>query len=364
MELVEGQRLSASEHGGYIVGHCIKQTPWYRLYAARKVFTNYRYAEREFYEAAEDEWLDVLIRACPDRGEPPSAAAEQSSKLLRYEAQEVLGDLNGWLPQPIDLLELESAGDGWHVSATKSPGRRRTAHRSGQTVERLLVLSQAHGQSLHEWRSAGRVDPAQALHVVAEILDLLDRLHEKGQVMGGFSPDDFLIDDTGRWSCLCSDRVMAGARATELRPCFPPERFPQGFSAPETREPQTALCAASDLYAWAALSLFLLTGEDPADDDSSSASGPVINAQNREQLVAALADATEREPDLLTTMTAPGYRRTGQALVLSWVESLTRCLSPDVQARPGSIDELRQGAAKQSGRFSLKRLWRQVVGAK
>lgn len=362
MELSEGQRLSTSEQGGYTVGKCLSQTAWHRLYAARKVFCNYRYAERELYEAAEDEWLEVLIRASPGGDSP---AAQQSAKLLRYESQEVLSGHGSWFAQPIDLLEFDVYNGRWHAIERRTSQHKRPANRPGASIQRLLVMSRPHGRTLREWKLSSAVEPAQALHVSAELLDLLTLLHEGGQILGGFSPEDFLIDETGRWTCLASDRVVPLDRIADLRPCFPPERYPADGSASETLDGKAMPCPASDLYSWAALSVFLLTGK-AAQEISSPLTGQnwALDAQTRGLLEQALATAAEQEGDLVTALSAPGYQRSPSSMVLGWSEALARCLNPNLQHRPGSIDELRLTATKHSSRFSLKNLWRQVAGGK
>ncbi len=42
---------------------------------------------------------------------------------------------------------------------------------------------------------------------------MLDRLHHEGLVTGALDPGDFLIDPTGRWFYLGTDRIAAGSDA-------------------------------------------------------------------------------------------------------------------------------------------------------
>src|SRR5262245_4607712 len=105
MELAIGERIGEGSRNLYVVGPCISTNSLSSLYAARKVFYNYRYDEREFYEAAEDEWIDVHIRTLSKSCSSDPATADTGRELLRYEARSVLGRLPGWFPEPLDWLE-------------------------------------------------------------------------------------------------------------------------------------------------------------------------------------------------------------------------------------------------------------------
>jgi hypothetical protein len=365
MQFTDGQRLVMPGQTGYIVDRRVQQTPWHVLYAARKVFFNYRYAEREYYETEPDEWLDVLIRTGPDGWPHESPTALYARKLINYEATEVLPGRQSWFAQPIDWLEVVWDGAKCQVLEQRRAGSGPTHKQAPERgMASLLVMSKPHGQTLRAWRESAAATSVPAFRVAAEILDLLEELHSEGQIIGGISPDDFLIDESGRWTCLASDRVLAADRAAEVRPWFPPQRFAAAYAAPETLDPTGALRRASDLYSWGALCLFLLTGnEPPATLRSVPAGEASFDASTQQQVAAVLAQVAASAPDALTSISSPLERRSPTALAQGWAAAIARCLAAEAQVRPADVEALRAWASKPQGGFSLGRLWRQVVGS-
>src|SRR4029079_14352245 len=93
---------------------------------------------------------------------------------------------------------------------------------------------------------------------------LLEALHRNRQFIGALEPDEILVDETSRICCAASDRVRAFETADG------PHRVSSSshsleFAAPEVRRETAELDARSDLYSWAALFFFLLTGEQAGD---------------------------------------------------------------------------------------------------
>src|SRR6266699_2357283 len=66
MQLSVGERLEGSgpeqQPGGYVVTGVVGETPWYGLYAAKKVFYNFDFTAKRVRETDEKEWLDVFLR--------------------------------------------------------------------------------------------------------------------------------------------------------------------------------------------------------------------------------------------------------------------------------------------------------------
>ncbi len=66
MRLHVGERLEgggpANQPGGYVVTAVVRETPWYGLYAAKKVLYNFDFTAKRLRETDEVEWLDVLLR--------------------------------------------------------------------------------------------------------------------------------------------------------------------------------------------------------------------------------------------------------------------------------------------------------------
>jgi hypothetical protein len=351
MMLTIGQRLEGRWPSAYVVGQRLMQTPWYELCAARKVFFNYRYRERSFYEAAEDECLDVLVRVgVPARGGAgaPSPASTDSSaapggagaeseqremhelrQLLWYEMTHVLGT-GAWFPEPIDWLELSLP-----VRPVEPP-------ESASQIP-ILVMSQPHGTSLRDWRRTRVAGSDSTVRVAAEILDMLKSLHDAGQVVGAFSPDDFRIDEAGRLYFLATDRVIPAAQSLRLRHYFPPSRYPHSFAALELTQPNQSLDSRSDLYSWAALCFFLATGSDPAPamTDACTAGSPSAAVPQLE-FESWLGGAIRRAPNVIRLL---DNRSVPSSLerIEHWSHSISSCLTSSRAHRPRSVDLLRSG---------------------
>ncbi len=221
MPLVPGERIDAGNRAAYVVDGVIDSTPFGTRYRARKIFFNFRFSDKEFYEAAEDEWVAVQIR-CAEQGTRSDANdARLIRELLEYEAGAVLGNFPAWFPEPLDWLE-----------------------HAGQ---RLLITSQSHGESLRAWRNGTSYSPARAVRAAGEILNMLEAIHLGEHSVGAIGPDDFTIDPTGRISFLATDRVLPIARVAGYRSVFPPDRYPSAFAAPEVLDARGSFDAAQRL---------------------------------------------------------------------------------------------------------------------
>ena len=66
MKLHVGQRLrgtgAGGQPGGYVVTEVVAETPWYGLYAGKKIFANFDFAAKRVRETDNKEWLDVFLR--------------------------------------------------------------------------------------------------------------------------------------------------------------------------------------------------------------------------------------------------------------------------------------------------------------
>ena len=332
MELTPSQRLEGSRGSVYVVGNCRCETPWYRLYEGRKVFRNYRYDEREFYEAGQDEWIDVLIRVCTH---PPGchvADAKQRRDLLFFEARQVLAPAGGYFLEPIDWLEVApETEEAPHLREFRGPR------------EPLLVMSHPQGQALGSWRRDQKNCAPHCLRVTVQILDMVERLHTRGLLLGAMSPDDFLIDSAGRLFFLATDRIVQAGGVVRLRDLFPPERFPAGFGSPEVYRPSSSFDYRSDMFAWAAMCYFLVTGQDftgsHADVDRSAS---VFDAERKQQFAAAMAEAAHQDLTWLQATTPGLHVRSARRITAAWVDCIGSCLSEDPTLRPDSAEQFRK----------------------
>jgi hypothetical protein len=323
MKLIAGRRLTGPGRSAYHVDGLEAETPWHRLYGARKIFYNFRYDDRAIYEAAEDEWIDVRVRmAAHPEGVLPGEV-EKRRGLLRDEATQVLAGAGRWMAQAIDWIEVPYEGEppGGAIAGRREPA---------------LVLSRPAGGGLRPWRTRLPGPTPECLHLCAEAARLLEFLHRRNQCVGAWGPDDFVVDPAGRLFFLASDRVVSAEAPVWLRQFYPPERYPAAFAAPEVLDREGAIDSASDRYTWAALCVYLVTGEEPIAVRESAtgcgpSEGPVAQRLNTamEQLVRSTSDPLPEPPWSPT-------KRTGDpesTLAERWTDCLAVCLQTAREAR-------------------------------
>jgi len=350
MPLEPGQRLQAIGQGTYHVDRSRESCAWYGLYDARKVFMNYRYHDRQVYEAAQDEWIQVQIRTL---GEPDAAASDDfatRAELLREEGTQVLARHLEWFPEPLDLIEyVPPVAEGNGSRPARQP---------------VLVMALPRGEPLSRWapRFAGRLPWKFA--VCLELLDLFDSLHREGRIAGAFGPDDFLIDENGRLTCLAGDRIILQARSLELRPYFPPTRYPLEAAAPEVHREDGALNVRSDLFNWAALTVFLIVEQFPSPAGAPGENPPDMEPHDEAlaKFAAVLEEVSIRSPHALRGLSPRLARATQPALVAEWMKAVRWCLEPDPAHRPDSVRALRERPGAASRPKPLRKLWRELLG--
>src|SRR5437660_7788936 len=116
MKLNIGERLPGcgpgQQPGGYVVSALVTETPWYALYAGKKIFYNFDFTGKRLRETDEAEWVDVFLRTIryPHLDDPGYVA--QRRTLARGEVRRIMGGRtsNLW-PEPIDLLEVPNTRD-------------------------------------------------------------------------------------------------------------------------------------------------------------------------------------------------------------------------------------------------------------
>src|SRR5262249_34039835 len=127
----------------------------------------------------------------------------------------------------------------------------------------VLVLARPHGEPLARWQQ-GILPLSAVLEVLAELLDFVGTAHADGLLLNGLGPTGVIVDRGGQIHYLGTDTVVEAAGPVDRARFFPPERYPRGFSAPECFDPSAPRDRRADLYAWATLAYFLLTGDRPA----------------------------------------------------------------------------------------------------
>jgi hypothetical protein len=307
MKLHVGERLPGSgppgQPGGYVVTAVVRESPWTHLYAARKILYNFDFSAQRCRESDETEWLDVLLRTYPnDHGDFAAAAHDEVRVVLANRAS------NLW-PEPLDLL------DGVDGEATP-----------------VLVLERPHGETLPAWlaRSPAHSD---RLALIAELLTFVEDAHREGLLLNGLGPEAFVIDGQGRIGYLATDCVVPRpARAWPQAALFPPERYVAGFAAPECLQPGGIPDERSDLFAWAAVAVFALTGEAVSTEPAR------LEAVLKPTPAAAVrAWAHSLGVDLERCLAAWPH---------NLVRVLERCVSPARDARPEKVAELRRWLAQ------------------
>src|SRR5215216_3025388 len=102
----------AAQPGGYVVTAVVRETPWYGLYAGKKIFYNFDFSAKRVRETDEKEWLDVFLRTVRYPVLDDRRYVDDRRALARSEARGVLGSRRGQLwPEPVDLLELANTRD-------------------------------------------------------------------------------------------------------------------------------------------------------------------------------------------------------------------------------------------------------------
>ena len=66
MNLQVGERLPGAgppnQPGGYLITGVVQETPWFGLYAGKKIFYNFDFTNKRPRETDDKEWLDVFLR--------------------------------------------------------------------------------------------------------------------------------------------------------------------------------------------------------------------------------------------------------------------------------------------------------------
>lgn len=146
-------------------------------------------------------------------------------------------------------------------------------------------------------RDVGPLTPGQAVTVLVPVAQVLAHLHEHGVVHGDVAPDNvlFAVDGRPALADLGVARVVGGRHGRGGTP---------GFMAPEALEEAAgrgdavgdrAVGAAADVYAWAALGWFALTGRAPAAQEHR-APLPVLVPDVPVDLAVLLAAALDPDP--------------------------------------------------------------------
>lgn len=384
MTLSVGQQLLDCNGVAYSVTAMRRRTDWFVLCEAERGFLNYRYRERRLYAAGPDERLPVLLR-CPCYPENDAETADTLRELLVFEATQVLSVPGArWFPEPIDLLPLAAPSSEGVASPAAAPfgeegperARARQTRAERAALEHapaarrsVLAMVRPHGESLAAWSGTlGDEGIGARMHCACEGLELLRLIHQRGLLLGCFDPRDLLVDPHSRMFYLGTDRIVRQNRMPRMRRFFPPARFFRPWAAPEASDAQGWLDARSDFYTWAAMTVWLLAQQPRVPEPGGCGSAGQIEPEEAAldpraidpaRLREALAQLGRREPWLL----AGAGRGAASADADAWMECLMRCLDPDPQHRPPSLDHFFQRQPDPGSRAApARRGWRKLFG--
>ena len=327
-------RIKQRNAAVYIVSEVLAETPWNGLYRGKKVFRNAKSDSSDLDEANADECLDVLFKTINYSRLDSRDYVKTRRADMWLEAKTILGcRQTNLLPEPLDFLEEHNAHDAFQFA------------RSAQLIDRepVLVLENIVGQPLARWCNNRRPDVKRALHVASEILHYVDVMHDEGFVVNAVHPGAFWIDETDRVYHLATDCVAASSNPVRLSS----DRFPYGFAAAEAYNPAESIDHRSDLYGWAALAYFLVTGESPAQIAAAQGTRfATFQRCHRERFAAALGILSKHDTPHLSTWLKVGGRRFVRSFPESLVHAVFSCLEQAREDRPASVGVFRSWCEK------------------
>ncbi|MCA9042300.1 MAG: hypothetical protein KDA65_18250 [Planctomycetaceae bacterium] len=336
MSLEPGQRLPGLRWSHYQVDQLQRGKAYSPLYSASKILFNHRYDEQEFYEASQEEWLPVWIRTTITPESNDAEELQSRIRLLRYEMESVLTTNCAWTPLPLDWIEFPATN-----KVDESP---ETEGKASSLPAALLVFTKMNGETLKEAQATWPEDSLLRVRFLTEWLNFLQLLHDRKQCLGAISPEEILVDRSGQFQILATDRILPVVQTEPLRWYYPPERYPVSFSAPEIREQNAGFDVRSDLYNWACFALYLVGGIDlehraPIEEEPLTSEELGKLSTNLEKLVTHYLVAMKSF--------APGrFGKSEQLVVGIWRAAILQALKTIPAERPATITELRNVAVE------------------
>jgi hypothetical protein len=317
----------------YRITEVISESQWTGLYRAKKVFRNFDFKDRRIVEVDQDECLDVFVKTLlyPTLDQRNYVAARREQ--ARFEARKVLGcRKTNLIPEPLGYLEVRNDEDVF------------TFARAGQLAgkEPILICEAIHGESLVRWKQRQQPELIQILRVLGELLELVHAFHSENMLLNNLGPAAFWIDSAHRVQFIGTENVIDQAKAAAARIVFPPQRYARGFAAPELSDPQTAPSTETDLFGWAALAYFLITGDSPArlaaEQQQPWAHFDVPQRKLLSDSLWSLTDSQIR--DVQKWLGVTGSRFSGR-WPDGFVDGLFACLDLDPTLRPPDVAAIR-----------------------
>ena len=322
----------------YRITEVLAETPWSSLYRAKKVFHNFDFKDRRLVEVEDDECLDVFVKTLAYPTLDQRAYVSDRRDLAWFEAKKVLGcRKTNLIPEPLGFLEVRNDED---VFAFPRAG-------SLAGKEPILICEAIHGESLARWRQQRQPDLLQILRVLGELLDLIGTFHGEKMLINNVGPATFWIDAAHRVHFMGTENVVDRAKAESFRFLFPPERYSRGFAAPELTQPGPPPSQESDLFGWAAIAFFLITGQSPARIAAEQQTPWArFESHHRQLLYEALQSLNGDQIGNAQQWLGVEGTRFSASWPGALVDGLLTCLETNSADRPPDVEALRQWWAK------------------
>jgi len=127
-----------------------------------------------------------------------------------------------------------------------------------------FVMEYVAGRSLREVMNAGRLNPQEALKIIAQVCRAIDYAHEKQVIHRDLKPENILVDARG--NVKVADFGLAGIQRADARSHLTGTAVAMGtmnYMAPEQRRDARNVDGRADLYSLGVVLYELLTGEVP-----------------------------------------------------------------------------------------------------
>jgi serine/threonine-protein kinase len=261
--------------------------------------------------------------------------------LGRFVAMKILAKNLSDDPEFVTRFDKEAAA----LAALSHPNIVQIIDRGASEGTYFFAMELVDGASLRDLMAGGRIPPAEALRIVAQICLAMDYAHERGVIHRDLKPENILLDKQG--NVKVADFGLAGMAGAEPRFDVTRASTAMGtlhYMAPEQRRDARAVDGRADVYSLGVILYELLTGEVPLGRFKLP-SARVTGVDHRVDSI--IEKALEPEP---------GARYARASLVRRDIENLitTQPWTPASRASARGIDDLAEDAPRPEG-WSFRR---------
>jgi predicted Ser/Thr protein kinase len=232
-----------------------------------------------------------------------------------------------WAPEDPEANFEERFQREGHALAQLSHENIVTVHDAGRAGEHYWLLMEfVDGVNLRDLLERGRVEPAQALSIVAQVCSALEYAHRQGVVHRDIKPENILIARDGRVKVVdfgLARLLTSDPGDTRLTQSFL-HLGTEHYMAPEQRKTPRDVDHRADIYSLGVVLYELLTGEVP---------------KGRFELPSRIVDIDSRLDGVVARalQTAPSKRYQAISDVQSAVEDIVRTRDLQRSARRSSV---------------------------